>query len=84
MILREREMTTKEKLEGGKRMFKSFGPKEWIEYLESLNAEIPVDKLRLKLTDEEKKKYVRALGILKKERERIPGVSYEIKYSWFE
>ena len=55
-----------------------------IKLTECLNREIPVDKLSLDLTDEEKAEYERSLVWLKKERERCPEVEYEIKYSWFE
>ena len=68
----------------GDGVFKSFGPKDWLEYYDSLNSETPVEDVRLKLSDEEKKAYEKALGVLKKERERIPGVCYEIKYTWIE
>lgn len=64
--------------------FENFGPKDWIEYYESLNAEIPVEKIRLKLNDEEKKCYIEDLGVLKEERKSVPEVSYEIKYTWIE
>ena len=66
------------------RAFDWFGPKERMEYLESLNAEIPVDKVHLKLTDEEKKGYMEDLEDLKKDRKRVPGISYEVKYTWLE
>ena len=62
--------------------------KEWVrkqfKLTECLNREIPVDELRLDLTDEEKADYERSLAWLKKEREQCPEVKYEIKYSWFD
>lgn len=64
--------------------FPGFGAKEWIEYYDCLNAEVPVDKLRLELTEKGKKGYIEDLETLRKERKTNPKVSYEIKYSWFE
>lgn len=64
--------------------FDGFGVKEWIEYYESLNKEIPVDKLRLDLSDAEKKAYSASLARLKEERKRVPEVAYEINYHDFE
>ena len=64
--------------------FPGFGAREWIEYYDCLNAEVPVDKLRLELTEEGKKCYLKSLETLRKERKTNPKVSYEIKYSWFE
>lgn len=66
------------------RAFENFGAKEWIRYYDNLNAEIPVDKVDLKLTEEEKACYVRDLEDLKEERKSVPEVSYEVKYSWFD
>ena len=59
-------------------------------YYRALNAEIPVEELQddpwlLDLTEEEKACYLVAQQKLKKERERIPGVSYkDMRYSWFD
>ena len=64
--------------------FNGWGSKEWIEYYDSLNAEVPVEKYRFPLTDGEKKSYVNDLKKLKEERKKHPKVSYEVKYSWFE
>lgn len=64
--------------------FKGWGAKEWIEYYDSLNAEVPVEKYRFPLTDSEKEAYVSALNRLKEERKTFPKASYEVKYSWFE
>ena len=64
--------------------FEGFGPKEWIEYYESLNKEIPVEKCRLKMSESEKEKYTKALGVLMNERKKIPGVKYEVNYKDFE
>ena len=61
-----------------------WGAKEWIEYYDCLNSETPVDKLRLELSDDDKKEYVDSLEFLKKERKTFPGFGYEVKYSWFE
>ena len=70
----------KKLFETDKSLFKGFGPKEWIKYYESLNAEIPVDECRLKMTENEKKCYVEDLEFLKRERKHIPGVKYEVNY----
>ena len=67
-----------------KEEFPVFGAKEWIEYYDCLNAEVPVDKLRLELTEEQKKKYVAALEWLIEERKTFPIAAYEVKYSWFD
>ena len=65
-------------------MFEEFGVKEWVEYYESLNKELSVDKVRLDLTDDEKKAYKAALDLLKRERKKVPEVEYEINYHDFE
>ena len=67
-----------------KDVFPGFSAKDWIEYYDCLNAEEPVEKLRLKLTDEGKKAYAEDLAKLKKARETRPEISYDVKYSWFE
>ena len=67
-----------------KRDFEDWGAKEWIEYYDSLNAGVPVDEVRLKLTGREKKAYIKAADDLAKEREIFPGACYEVKYSWFD
>ena len=64
--------------------FSGFGAKEWIEYYDCLNSGTPVDKLRLELTDSEKKAYQEDLDKLKEARKSFPAASYEVKYSWFE
>ena len=64
--------------------FSGFGAKEWIEYYDCLNAETPVEELRLELTDEEKQRYQSSLEYLQEIRKIDPHVSYEVKYSWFE
>ncbi len=64
--------------------FKEWGSKEWIEYYDSLNAEVPVEIYRFPLTEGEKKSYIEALERLKNERNTFPKISYEVKYSWFE
>ena len=64
--------------------FKDWGAKEWIEYYDSLNAGVPVDKVRLDLTEEEKQSYIKAAEELADARKSFPGASYEVKYSWFE
>ena len=64
--------------------FSNFGAKEWIEYYDCLNSETPVEKLRLELTNDEKKAYQKSLDVLKNERKTFPKASYEVKYSWFE
>ena len=61
-----------------------FGAKEWIEYYDCLNDEVPVDELRLKLPEELKQDYVKSLEYLKEQRKTFPGFGYEVKYSWFE
>lgn len=65
-------------------VFDKFTGKEWISYYTALNEEKSADECGLKLSDDEKVCYNEALEKLKKERERCPEVSYEIKYSWFE
>lgn len=45
-------------------LFPEFGAKEWIEYYDCLNSETPVEKLRLELSDDEKKEYQRSLDKL--------------------
>ena len=70
--------------ESGETPFAGFGPKQWIEYYESLNKELPVDKCQLNMTEEEKRNYVKALAFLKNERKAIPGLKYEIQYKDFE
>ena len=67
-----------------KRDFCEFGSKEWIEYYDCLNSMTPVEKLRLDLTDSEKKAYVKDLERLKKARKTFPHAGYEVKYSWFD
>ena len=67
-----------------KMMYPDFGAKEWIEYYDCLNSEVPVDRLRLKLNDEQKEEYAKSLAFLKEQRKTFPGFGYEIKYSWFE
>lgn len=69
-----------ELFEKDKSLFKSFGPKEWIKYYESLNSEVPVDKVRFELSENEKKCYVEDLESLQKDRKIIPGISYEVNY----
>lgn len=64
--------------------FPGFGAKEWIEYYDCLNAEVPVDELRLELTEEGKAQYIKSLNRLKEERRSFPKASYEVKYSWFD
>ena len=64
--------------------FPGFWAKEWIEYYDSLNTVVPVEKLRLELTEEQKKKYVAALEWLIEKRKIFPIASYEVKYSWFD
>lgn len=64
--------------------FPGFGAKEWIEYYDCLNAEVPVDELRLELTKEGKESYIKSLESLKEARKSFPKASYEVKYSWFE
>ena len=64
--------------------FNGWGAKEWIEYYDSLNAEVPVEKYRFPLTEEKKKAYVSSLERLKDARKTFPKISYEVKYSWFE
>ncbi len=64
--------------------FNGWGAKEWIEYYDSLNAEVPVEKYRFPLNDEEKKAYINSLERLKDARKSFPKASYEVKYSWFE
>ena len=66
------------------KVFSRFGSKEWIEYYDSLNSEVPVEELRLELADEEKKAYSEDLAKLKEERKTCPWISYEVKYSWFD
>ncbi len=72
--------TGKELSESGETPFAGFGPKQWIEYYESLNKELPVEKCRLTMTEEEKRNYVRALEFLKNERKNTPGVKYEVNF----
>ena len=67
-----------------KLLYPDFGAKEWIEYYDCLNDEVPVDKLRLKLTDDQKERYVEALDYLKEQRKTFPGFGFEISYSWFD
>ncbi len=64
--------------------FSRFGAKEWIEYYDCLNSETPVEKLRLELTDSEKKAYQEDLDKLREARKSFPGAGYEVKYSWFD
>ena len=66
--------------EKDKSLFKGFGPKEWLMYYESLNEEIPVDKVRLDLSENEKKCYVEDLKELLADRKTVPGVRYEVEY----
>ena len=40
-----------------------FGAKEWIEYYDCLNDEVPVEKLRLELDDEGKRSMLSLLSI---------------------
>ena len=61
-----------------------FTAKDWIEYYDCLNAEVPVEELRLELSDEDKEDYIADLEMLKEERKTFPEASYEVKYSWFE
>ena len=65
-------------------MYPDFGAKEWIEYYDCLNAEVPVSRLRLKLNEEQKSEYVKSLEFLKEQRRTFPGFGYEVKYSWFD
>ena len=69
-----------------KTLFESFGPSEWIEYYTSLNEEVPVKDVRLKLTENEKKCYNDSLTRLKTERKNNPNIpiEYEIRYSHVE
>lgn len=67
-----------------KKDYEGWGAKEWIEYYDSLNAKVPVDKVRLELTDSEKKAYIKNAKWLEEERKKFPGASFEVKYSWFE
>ena len=70
----------RELFEKDKTLFQSFGPKEWMEYYESLNGEVPVDKIRLELSENEKKCYVEDLKELLADRKIIPGIRYEVNY----
>ena len=67
-----------------KEAFSGFGTKDWIEYYDCLNSGTPVDELRLKLGEEEKKAYTEDLERLKEARKTFPKAAYEVKYSWFE
>ena len=64
--------------------YPGFGPKEWVEFYTCLNKEVPVEELRLELTEEGKKGYQRELARLKKERESVPDVEFEINYKDYE
>lgn len=66
------------------RLFEKFGPKDWMEYYVSLNKEIPADKVRLDLTDEQKKAYTEDLNSLLEDRKKCPAVRYEVEYKDFE
>ena len=61
-----------------------WGAKEWIEYYDCLNSEVPVERLRLELDDDDRKEYVKSLEFLKEQRKSFPGFGYEVKYSWFD
>ena len=67
-----------------KMKYPDFGAKEWIEYYDCLNDEVPVEELRLELSDEAKADYVESLKFLKEQRKTFPGFGYEVKYSWFD
>ena len=73
-----------EKKTSGNSTFANFGPKEWIEYYSSLNKEIPVEKCKLEMTDEQRKRYVIALNSLLEDRKTCPAVRYEISYKELE
>ena len=73
-----------EKIKSGSGTFANFEPKDWIEYYTSLNKEIPVEKCKLEMTDEQKKRYVIALNSLLEDRKTCPAVRYEISYKELE
>ena len=68
------------KILNSKSPFEGFVPEQWFKYYEALNAEIPVEKCTLELTESEKECYEKALAFLKQERKNIPGVKYEVNY----
>lgn len=57
--------------------YEGWTSKEWNERVIALNKELPPEKCGVKLNEEEKEAYMKALEFLKKERKENPNIPIE-------